>query len=366
MPNTLIGQLAFSDFTPLSVFSGSNALNIGFLMVDFVALGNLTLDDVVTADGQVTTGQLGGACVYTAAGMRLWGESVAIVSVAGRDFPEKWLNALGEAGIDVSGVKRIDQDHLMRSRALYFQDGSRIEQIEAVSDNLRPDVGKNLLSETGYTDFGTPKHRKVWPIFSPSPHHIAARHLSARFAHLAPGPVRNNRLNATFLKQQTSGLVTITLDWPWWDFDREAKADIELLKHIDYLLPSKEELQMHFNYHKGDMLFEAAKDLLAYGPQGIVVKQGQNGARVFSRRRREWQYIPIYPTDVVDPTGAGDSFCGGFLIGMARTGDIVQAAYHGAVSASFVIEDFGVRHALAVTAKQAETRLHKLQTMEES
>ncbi|MYJ77451.1 MAG: carbohydrate kinase, partial [Caldilineaceae bacterium SB0670_bin_27] len=71
--------------------------------------------------------------------------------------------------------------------------------------------------------------------------------------------------------------------------------------------------------------------------------------------------IPTFPTAAVDPTGAGDAFCGGFLVGMAQTGDARQAALYGAVSASFIIKDFGVLHALRVDAAQAHSRLQQLQ-----
>ena len=88
---------------------------------------------------------------------------------------------------------------------------------------------------------------------------------------------------------------------------------------------------------------------------------GARGMRYMPYGGKEWTQIPTYPTQAIDPTGAGDAFCGGFLVGMAKTGNPVQAALYGAVSASFIIEDFGVLHALSVDEEEAQSRLKKLQ-----
>ena len=82
---------------PLSVNSAS----------PFLAVGNCTLDDVVTPDGQISPRQLGGNAVYAAAGMRLWGADVSLVSVIGSDYPTIWLDQLAGAGIDVSAAHSI-------------------------------------------------------------------------------------------------------------------------------------------------------------------------------------------------------------------------------------------------------------------
>ena len=331
-------------------------------MFDFLALGNLCLDDVITADGQITLDQLGGAGLYAAAGVRLWGESVALISVVGSDFPEEHIDTLVQSGIDISGIERINIPHGLRSRAYYFQDGSRTDRMDEITISLPPDVKILLGSETRYTDYGSWEHRNVWPLFSPSPTQIKSQHLDSRFAHLAPGPIRNNRMNAQFLKQRTEGKIMLTLDWPWWDYGDPTHIDAKLLRAIDFLLPSREELAMQSGLFEEKALFEAAVHLLSYELDGIVIKQGIQGAHALASGCEGGKHIPIYPTESVDPTGAGDAFCGGFLVGMARTGDIIQAAGYGAVSASFMIEDFGVVRALQVTTDQAESRLEHYRT----
>lgn len=344
---------------PLSVNSAS----------PFLAVGNCTLDDVVTPDGQISPRQLGGNAVYAAAGMRLWGADVSLVSVIGSDYPTIWLDQLAGAGIDVSAVTRIEEPHLLRSRAFYFPDGSRTDRIEEAKSIIPDHAGEVIDLESEYTDTGSPLHRRIWPSFCPDLTqwaHIASK---ASYAHLAPGPLPCSRANATFLKRLHGDQIVITFDWPWWDWDREGEVDLELLRCLDYLLPSIEELAVHADAlldldaqrkKDGQHVFESARRLLARGPKGIGVKMGARGMRYLPYDGEEWTQVPTYPTRAVDPTGAGDAFCGGFLVGMAQTRNPVQAALYGAISASFIIEDFGVLHALKVEAAQAHSRLSKL------
>ena len=162
----------------------------------------------------------------------------------------------------------------------------------------------------------------------------------------------------------------ISFDWPWWDWDQESSVDQTLLANIDFLLPSIEELTVHADAAfkaegagstRDGNVFEAGRRLLAFGPRGIGVKMGARGMRFLLRDGERWHQIPPYPAQVVDPTGAGDAFCGGFLVGLARTGDPLQACLYGAVSASFIIEEFGVLHALEVDAAAGQSRLKRLQ-----
>lgn len=329
-------------------------------MIDFLALGNLTLDDVVTAAGRIAPAQLGGNGVYAAAGMRLWGAAVALVAVVGNDFPQRWLDALAEADIDLSGVRHLDQPHELRSRVFYFPDGRRTDRVDEARSMLPPGVETELDLVTEYTAMGSPLHRRAWPIFSPTPELLGSTHLTAGFAHLSPGPLINNRANAAFLKQKTARRMTLTLDWPWWDWDDARHADEALLGNLDYLLPSQEEFDIHVRAQPAYAPDQAAHALLALGPRAMVVKRGVRGAELLAKIGRGWQHVPIYPTTAVDPTGAGDAFCGGFLVGIARTGDPLQAALYGAVSASFLVQDFGVLHSLTVSPAEADKRLHAL------
>ena len=208
----------------------------------FLAVGNCTLDDVVTPDGQISPRQLGGNAVYAAVGMRLWGVDVSLVSVVGSDYSREWLERLADAGIDISAVARIEEPHLLRSRAFYFPDGSRTDRIDEARSILPAHAGEIIDLESEYTDTGNPLHRRIWPTFCPDLAQWEETARKASYVHLAPGPLPCSRANAAFLKRLRGDEVVISFDWPWWDWDREAQIDANLLRNIDYLLPSIEEL----------------------------------------------------------------------------------------------------------------------------
>ncbi len=329
-------------------------------MSRFLALGNCTLDDVLTADGVIAPRQVGGNGVYAAVGMRVWGEDVALVSVVGEDFPREWLQRLADGGIDVVGVRMISEPHRLQSRVFYFPDGRRTDLVDEAQTILPAGAADLLDLQSEYPSTGSPLHRRLWPLFSPLPEQLPDELDDVVGAHLAPGALPNNRATAAALKERSGSQVTVTLDWPWWEWDHEGEADRALLRHIDYLLPSVEEAQIYARA-VGKDTFSALRDLLRYGPRAAAIKMGAQGSRVLAHPEANWVTVPVYATEVVDPTGAGDAFCGGFLVGITRTGDPVLAALYGAVSASFIIEGFGPLRALDTPPTAAEVRLRRLQ-----
>jgi sugar/nucleoside kinase (ribokinase family) len=104
-----------------------------------------------------------------------------------------------------------------------------------------------------------------------------------------------------------------------------------------------------------------AEALGAYGCDLVVVKCGERGQLLFeSASRRRWEF-PAYPVKVMDPTGAGDAFCGGFLAGFYQTFDPIKAVIHGSVSASIALEGSGPFFALDVLPGLPAARLDVLQ-----
>jgi ribokinase len=131
----------------------------------------------------------------------------------------------------------------------------------------------------------------------------------------------------------------------------------KLLNRVDAFLPSEVEAESLMPGHNAETF---CREIAARGPKIVGVKQGDHGVAIYDHARNLFRQLRPYPAAVDDLTGAGDSFCGGFAIGYARTGDAIQAALYGAVSASFIIEGFGGLHGLEVTQEQAQARLTKL------
>jgi ribokinase len=126
---------------------------------------------------------------------------------------------------------------------------------------------------------------------------------------------------------------------------------------VDVFLPSEQEVESILG--KGDPWL-AARQFAEAGPAVVVIKAGSKGSLVYDRQSGGRWLVPAYPAHVVDVTGAGDAYCGGFMVGYDETEDPVLAGCYGAVSASFVLEGFGALFALRYTRAQAEARLADL------
>jgi ribokinase len=132
-----------------------------------------------------------------------------------------------------------------------------------------------------------------------------------------------------------------------------------MLQGITAFLPSEDEIRSLFWGRTND-LWEMATTLASFGCEVIVIKRGGRGQYVYERSTGKKWDIPAYPSRLVDPTGAGDVFCGGFLAGFAATLDPLQAAMQGNISASFSIEGSGALYLLDSMPGLAQARLESL------
>ena len=131
----------------------------------------------------------------------------------------------------------------------------------------------------------------------------------------------------------------------------------QLFSQVDVLLPSEDEVNRLFGPIDP---VQGAKLLAEFGPATVVVKVGSRGCVVYQRATDTVTRLPAFLTNAVDPTGAGDSFCGGFLVGLRESGDPITAALYGTISSSFIVEGFGAQHSYQVTRALAEQRLAAL------
>ena len=140
----------------------------------------------------------------------------------------------------------------------------------------------------------------------------------------------------------------------------KAFEDVGILMHgLTAFLPSEEELRALF-WGRTDDLWQMAEALGEFGCEFIVVKRGARGQMLYdSVSKKRWE-IPAYPARLTDATGAGDSFCGGFLAGYQKTYDPLRGVLYGCVSASLTIEGSGVFHALEALPGLAQARLDSL------
>lgn len=138
---------------------------------------------------------------------------------------------------------------------------------------------------------------------------------------------------------------------------------LSLLRWVRVFLPSRQEVESLMG--AGD-LWDSAREFAGAGPAVVVIKDGPNGSLVYDRAGDRCWTVPVHVGEVVDVTGAGDAYCGGFLVGYAETDDPLMAACYGTVSASFVLEGHGGLFGLRYTREDAELRLGQVWQKAES
>ena len=330
--------------------------------VSFLTVGNFNIDNTVSADGLLSLRKLGGNAVYSAIGAHVWSGDVGILSVIPTNFPQKWLDELQNAGIDLSGIRQAPPPVELEEWFFYQPDGSRIRshlcaipsvfQFKNRKDGLSEDEIQKIyqMVSTYPQDKGISfgEFRRINPIY---PADIPQRWKAIHGCHIAPNSYAIHKALSHAFKELG---VFVSLD-PGVYVNQLSELELaSLLSEVDVFLPSMRELKALFPKKDPE---EAILCMSEMGPKAIVAKIGSQGSLVWDSDRKKVTHIPPVPSKVVDLTGAGDAFCGGFLVGMIETSDAVMAAHYGSVSSSLVIEKVSMQKALRFNRYQANTRI---------
>lgn len=294
--------------------------------VDLVVAGNLLVDDVVFRDGRTRMGQAGGASLYAALGAALWGARVGVVSVAGSDYPRATLDALEARGVDTSGVRHLDGPGL-RTWLLYEASGRRVVH-----------------------HLGCPAHEDV----SPLPKQIVERHPGARAVHIAPMPLAVQRALAA-AAARAGAFVSLDPHEPVREDNLAAWRDV--VADLDVFFASDEELRLEGAGDDPRAALERLVTGAARVPRWLTYKRGPRGGLLLETAAGAAQEWPACPGRVVDPTGAGDAFAGGFLAGLLSDAGAERALRQGVVAAGFALETWGASGLLGATAEAARARM---------
>jgi sugar/nucleoside kinase (ribokinase family) len=291
-----------------------------------LVVGSIGLDNVATPFGK-RTDVLGGSCTYFGTAASLY-DKVAVVGVVGTDFPHEHTAFLQTRRIDLRGLQTID-GKTFRWSGCYGEDLDVAKTLETqlnVFAGFRPDIPKDLR-ETPY-------------VF---------------LANIDPD------LQLAVLDQVSSPRFVALDSMNYWITSKRERL-AEAVERVDLVLVNEDEARM---FTGESQLISAAEAILALGPHAVVVKKGQHGAMLLTRdgslARRAF-FVPAYPlVSVVDPTGAGDTFAGGLVGHLARTGDLTlgglrRAVVHGAVIASFTVQGFSVNALRDLTMEDVEQR----------
>jgi sugar/nucleoside kinase (ribokinase family) len=307
-------------------------------VIRYLVAGLMARSTIVTADERVSVDRPGGNVLYTAGGLGLWDSSVGLLATVGSNYPAEWLEKVSSLGFDIEGIRQLQEELDLRYFAAYDHDGN-INRLAPVSIFLKMNspLPKDLL---GYVPTeGQLDSRNRPGKLTLRPGDIPAEYMDATAVHFCPLDFITHSLMPGILRQ--GQVQTITVDPSSGYMNKVFFDEIpQVVAGITAFLPSEEEVYSLFEGKTRDLRVIAAT-LADYGCEYVVIKRGSKGVLVYDHVSRSFWEIPAYPVQAIDPTGAGDAFCGGFLAGLRLYHDLFEAALMGSVSASFKIQGTG-------------------------
>jgi len=329
-----------------------------FTTPEVIFIGLLQRAYVIVPSGQVYSDIPAGNVLYASVGWSLWKSNPppGLVARVGEDYPQAWLEMFQAKGLDIRGITVLPAAVDVRHFCAYTSRTTRLTD-DPVSHFARLELPfpKALL---GYQPPAQIDSRTRLKITSLRQVDIPELYKDVSAAHLCPVDYLTHSLLPALLRQ--SQVTTITLD-PAAGYMNPTFFNLAptLVTGLTAFLPSEEELRFLFQGHSTD-LWEMMEALAAYGCELIVVKRGEGGqALLDAAAHKRWE-IPAYPSRMVDPSGAGDAFCGGFLAGYRTTYDPLEAVLIGNITASLVVEGSGPFYAQDALPGLAQARLEAI------
>jgi sugar/nucleoside kinase (ribokinase family) len=294
--------------------------------LSILVVGSVALDSVETPLGSVT-GVLGGSAVYFATAASLY-TKVNLVAVAGTDFPTEHIRFLTERGVDTAGLEVIE--------GKTFRWAGRYDFERNVTETL--DTELNV-----FADF----HPTLPPVYRDSD--------LVFLANIDPD------LQCEVLGQVSGARLKVVDTMNFW-IRGKGESLSRAISAVDVAIMDESEARL---LAQSQNIFTAARSILDMGPKTVIVKRGQYGAVMLSGD--DHFIAPAYPVyEFKDPTGAGDSFAGGFLGYLDQVKEFTpqmlrQAVIHGAAVASFTISEFSIDGLRYLTKADIEQRYYELQ-----
>lgn len=287
--------------------------------MSLVVIGSIALDTIKTPAGEVAD-VLGGSAIYASIAGKYFTD-VSIVGVVGEDFPQNHIDLLNNKQINIDGLVRVP-GKTFRWKGEYLN----LNQATTLDTQL------NVFAE-----------------FKPILTQGCKTNSVTLLGNIHPA------LQLEVLDQiECSDLIAMDTMNLWIDMTKPQLTQV--MKRVDLVFINEDEAKM---YAEKSNVFEAIEKILDLGVKYVVVKRGEYGAIVASRE--ELFFVPVYPVrKVVDPTGAGDSFAGGFTGYLAKVKKydfetIKQATIYGTITAANNIQSFSVENLQQLTESEIQT-----------
>jgi sugar/nucleoside kinase (ribokinase family) len=293
--------------------------------MSLVVVGSVALDSISNPHGNVENVLGGSACYFSCSASYF--TKVNMVGVAGKDFPVEHIEFLESKNIDTKGLEIVD-GKTFHWKGKYEGDLGSAETL-SVELNVFQDFNPVLPEE----------YKKAKYVF---------------LANIAPALQKN-----VLAQVEAPELVIMDTMNHWIDNCKEEL--LECLKLVNVFVLNEDEAKMLTGK---SCLLSSAKDILKMGPSHVIIKKGADG--VFLMSDKDYFATVSYPVyNVIDTTGAGDTFAGGVVGYLAKTGDLSddsfrKAVVYGSVMASFTVEDFSLNRIGAVKQEEIDERFNDL------
>ena len=291
-----------------------------------VGVGSLFIDDIVKPDGTTHMGVLGGAVIHALMGAAIWGERAGLCAVCGEGLPETARQVISEH-LELTGLTTLPIPQV-RAWQIFEHDGRRRElhRVEIVTPFVQ----------------------------GAQPEHLPDAYINAKAYYLLQdfeGILRWRDHVSGLLLWEPNQLV-MTLE------NRHKFRETLQTSAIDIVSPNLLEAQIIYGDLTSQELITA---MLKDGAKTVALRMCSEGSIVATER--EQHHIPAYITNLVDPTGAGNTYCGGLLTGLMRGKSLIEAGIMGTVSASFCVETIGVVNPSKVDPATRDKRLEHIQSL---
>ena len=295
--------------------------------MSILVVGTVAFDAIETPFGK-TDKIVGGAATYICLSSSFFSKNLNLVSVVGEDFPSEAIQMLQKKSVDIDGLQ------IKKGEKTFFWSGKYHDDMNT-RDTL--DTQLNVLEN-----------------FNPI---VPKKYQESEFLMLGNLMPSVQKKVLSQMKKRPKLVVLDTMNF-WMDLFMDDLK--EALKEVDVLTINDEEARQLSGEYS---LVKAAKIILAMGPKYLIIKKGEHGALLFNNE--EVFFAPALPLEeVFDPTGAGDSFAGGFIGYLAKTNDISfenmkRAVINGSAMASFCVEKFGTQKLKEITQEDVNVRINE-------
>ena len=295
--------------------------------MSILVVGTVAFDAIETPYGK-TDKIVGGAATYICLSSSFFAKNLNLVSVVGDDFPSEAIQMLKNKSVDIDGLQ------IKKGEKTFFWSGKYHNDMNT-RDTL--DTQLNVLEN-----------------FNPI---VPEKYQESEFLMLGNLMPSVQKQVLSQMKKRPKLVVLDTMNF-WMDLFMDDLK--EALKEVDVLTINDEEARQLSGEYS---LVKAAKIILAMGPKYLIIKKGEHGALLFNDD--EVFFAPALPLEeVFDPTGAGDSFAGGFIGYLAKTNDISfenmkRAVINGSAMASFCVEKFGTQKLTEITQTDVSERINE-------